>query len=177
MALFLPTAAVEKVTDITPKLLRRLKARAMILDVDNTLALHGSPEPFAGTVEWARDMEKAGIKVMIMSNNFKERVAPFAAKYGLPFLHFSLKPLPFAYWLAAKRMSVKRSEAVAVGDQVFTDVVGANLALMKSILLVPVGKEDSFSFWIRRKCEEPVRKKIREKGLWYRENEREHEEG
>ena len=46
MALFLPTVAVDKVTDITPELIRAMHARALILDVDNTLAIHGSPTPF-----------------------------------------------------------------------------------------------------------------------------------
>lgn len=160
MALFLPTAAVERVTDIRPDMIYAMKARAIILDVDNTLAVHGSPEPFAGTVEWVRSMERAGIRVVIMSNNFKRRVEPFAAKYRLPFLCFAMKPLPFSYWKAAEKMGVRRSGAVAVGDQIFTDVVGANLARMKSILLVPADEESTFSFWLRRKLEQPIRRRI-----------------
>ncbi|NLG93408.1 MAG: YqeG family HAD IIIA-type phosphatase [Clostridiales bacterium] len=157
MALFLPTAAVDKVLDITPELIRAMKARAIILDVDNTLAVHGSQEPFEGTIEWTRTMRENGIDIIIMSNNFKRRVAPFAAKYGLPFMYLSLKPLPLAYHRAIRRMGVKHSEVVVVGDQVFTDVIGANLSFMKSILLVPTGKEQSISFAIRRFLETPIR--------------------
>ena len=157
MALFLPTVAVENVTDITPELIVSMGARAIILDVDNTLATHGSPVPFAGSVEWAHAMRKAGIKVVIMSNNVKERVAPFAEKYELPFLCMALKPLPFAYWRAARFLGVPLREAVAVGDQVFTDILGANLAFMKSILLVPPDPESSLSFRVRRRLEVPIR--------------------
>lgn len=157
MALFLPTAAVDKVLDITPKLIHAMKARAIILDVDNTLAIHGSQEPFKGTIEWTRAMRENGIDIIIMSNNFKRRVAPFAAKYGLPFMYLSLKPLPLAYHRAKRKMGVKRSDIVVVGDQVFTDVIGANLSFMKSILLVPTGKEKSMSFAVRRFLETPVR--------------------
>ena len=164
MALLLPTVAVDKVTDITPKLIRAMNARAIILDVDNTLAIHGSQVPFEGTIEWTRKMLENGISIIIMSNNFKKRVEPFAAKYGLPFLSLSLKPLPVAYYRAIHQMGVKRKEVVVVGDQVFTDVIGSNLAFMKSILLVPTGKEKSFSFAIRRSMEKPIRYIIKATG-------------
>lgn len=165
MALFLPTAAVDKVTDITPELIYRMGGSALLLDVDNTLALHGSQIPFPGTVEWAGRIRAAGIQVIIMSNNFEKRVAPFAARYGLPFLSLSLKPLPLAYLRAIHRLGVKRSQAVTVGDQIFTDVFGANLARVKSVLLSPVEEESSFSFVVRRALERPIRRRIKKSGL------------
>jgi len=169
LALFLPTVAVNRVTDITPKLLHAMKANAIILDVDNTLAMHGSQEPFKGTVDWVRQMRSQNIKIIIVSNNFKKRVAPFAAKYELPFLYLSLKPCPPAYYRAIRKMGVRRTDAVVVGDQIFTDVIGANLSFMKSILLVPVGKEHSFSFFLRRGCEKPLRylMKVSKRGRKY----------
>ncbi|WP_169009134.1 YqeG family HAD IIIA-type phosphatase [Faecalispora jeddahensis] len=160
MSLFLPTAAVDRVTDITPEMIREMGASAIILDVDNTLATHGSPVPLVGTVEWAHAMRQAGLAVVIVSNNFKDRVAPFAEKYDLPFLCVAMKPLPFAYWRAARFLGVLRSQAVAVGDQVFTDVMGANVAGVKSILLRPSDPETSVSFRVRRRLEEPIRRKI-----------------
>lgn len=157
MALFLPTVAVDRVTDITPKLMQALKAKAIILDVDNTLAVHGSQEPFEGTIDWTWRMRSENIKVIIVSNNYKKRVAPFAAKYNLPFLSLSLKPLPLAYYRAIHKMGVGRKDVVVVGDQIFTDVIGANFSFMKSILLVPPVMEQSLSFRIRRGCEKPLR--------------------
>lgn len=161
MAFLLPTVAVDRVTDITPELIRAMKVNSIILDVDNTLAIHGSQDPFEGTVEWAQYMRSHNINIIIMSNNSKNRVAPFAAKYDLPFMYLSLKPIPVAYHLAARRMGVRRRDTVVVGDQIFTDVIGANLAFMKSILLVPVGGETSLSFAIRRGLEKPLRYLIR----------------
>ncbi len=157
MALLLPTAAVDRVTDITPRLLGAMKVNSIILDVDNTLAIHGSQEPFEGTIEWAHFMRSQHFNIIIMSNNSKKRVAPFAAKYGLPFMYLSLKPIPLAYHLAIRKMGVRHKDVVVVGDQIFTDVIGANLAFMKSILLVPAGGENSLSFTIRRGLEKPLR--------------------
>ena len=164
MTLFLPTAAVGKVTDITPELIRSMGASAILLDVDSTLAPHGSQTPFSGTVEWSHRMQDTGIKIIIMSNNFKKRVKPFAEKFNLPFISCSLKPFPSTYFRAISRLGVKRSDAVVVGDQIFTDILGANLARIKSILLVPRGEEDSLSYSVRRALEKPIRAKIAEPG-------------
>lgn len=160
MSLLIPTSALTKVTDITPEMLHELKIEAVLLDVDNTLALHGSQIPFPGTIEWSQKMRKAGFKIIIMSNNFSKRVRPFAAKYGLPFLSMSMKPLPRAYLRAAHRLGVSRGKAVVVGDQIFTDILGANLARMKSILLLPAAEENSITFRVRRRLEKPIRQKI-----------------
>ena len=147
-------------TDITPSLLHELKAEALLLDVDNTLALDGSQKPFCGTVEWSHKICSDGFKVMILSNNFSKRVEPFAEQYGLPYLSMAMKPLPVGYLRAASRLCVRRERTVVVGDQIFTDILGANLAGMKSILLVPVKEEDSLSFRVRRRLEQPIRRRI-----------------
>ena len=160
MSIFRPTAAVPCVLDITPELLAGIGASAVILDVDNTLSLHGSQVPFQGTVEWSHKIRKAGIAVLILSNNTKERVAPFAAQYGIPFLSRGMKPLPFGYWRCAKLLGQPCERTAVVGDQVFTDIFGANLSGMKSILLTPFEEEAFASFRIRRRLEKKIRKKI-----------------
>lgn len=159
MDLLMPTVLLKSVLDITPELLHSLGVTAVLLDVDNTLAGDGSQTPFEGTVEWTHHMREQGFQLIILSNNFKERVGPFAEKYGLPFLHFSMKPLPRAYLRAARKLGVLPRDAVVVGDQIFTDVIGANLCRMKSILLTPDKTEGSVSFRIRRLLEKPVRRR------------------
>ena len=159
LALFTPTCSLCRVTDVTPELLWGLNVKGLLLDVDNTLAFPDSQTPFPGTVEWSRHLREAGFSLAIMSNNSAGRVRPFAAKYGLPFCPRSMKPLPWAYLHAARRLGVDRRETAVAGDQVFTDILGANLAGMKSILLLPGRKEGSFSFRVRRILEKPIRLK------------------
>lgn len=170
MSLLLPTVSLARVTEITPELLRTMDVKALLLDVDNTLAFHGSQTPFAGTVEWSRRLRGAGIRMMILSNNFEERVRPFARQYGLPFLAMAMKPLPYAYRLAARRLGVAPRRTAAVGDQVFTDILGAHLARMKSILLLPGQKETSFGFRVRRWLEKPVRRKAERGAICEKKN-------
>lgn len=160
MSLFMPTVALPRVTDISIELLRSMGAEAVFLDVDNTLALHGSQKPFPGSVEWTHRVREAGFQILIMSNNLKSRVEPFAALFDLPFVCFAQKPFPLGVPYAKKKYGLKSEQVVVVGDQVFTDILGANWAGMKSILLEPENCEDSLSFRFRRALERPVRKRI-----------------
>lgn len=158
-SLFRPTALKEKVTDLSPDFLSGLKVRALLLDVDNTIASYTSHRPVPGAAEWARSMTEAGFRVIIVSNNYKKRVSAFAAEFGLDFISFALKPLPFGYLRAAARLQMKSSECAIVGDQIFTDVVGANLCGMKSVLLKPIEPENGVTFRARRYFEKGLREK------------------
>ena len=160
MALFRPTALKERVTDIAPEFIRELGCSALLLDVDNTLSTYTSHLPLPGAVEWVRRMESAGFKLIIISNNFKKRVRRFGAAFGLDTLSFAIKPLPIGYLRAVRRLGVRPGECVIIGDQIFTDVVGANLCGMKSVLLAPIEPEEGFTFKARRFFEKGLREKF-----------------
>ena len=96
MGLFRPTALKPGLADLSPELFRQLGVSAVLLDVDNTIASYTSHQPIPGAVEWARAMTQAGFRLIIVSNNFKKRVGPFAAKFGLDFISFACKPCPGA---------------------------------------------------------------------------------
>ena len=98
--------------------------------------------------------------MMIISNNFKERVSSFGAMFGLDTLSFAIKPLPVGYLRAARRLGVRCRECAVIGDQIFTDIIGANLCRMKSILLSPIEPEEGFTFKARRFLERGLRKKF-----------------
>jgi len=159
LALFKPTAMKKDVLEITPDFLKDLGVKAVLLDIDNTLASYKSHEPINGAVEWVKTIQNAGFKVIVVSNNFEKRVNPIAAKFGLPFITFAMKPLPFGYLRASKILGVKCRECAIIGDQIFTDVMGANLCSMKSVLLEPIEVETGFSYDIRRGLEKGMRKR------------------
>lgn len=161
-SLFRPTALQHRVTDLTPEYLRGMGVRALLLDVDNTIASYTSHQPIPGAVEWGRRMVEEGFRVLIVSNNFKKRVGPFAARFGLDFISFAMKPLPFGYLRARSRLGVKRRECAIIGDQIFTDVIGANLCGMRSVLLEPIEPEEGVTFRVRRFFERGLRRKYRE---------------
>lgn len=157
MSLFFPTLYRRRITDVTAEDLRRLGVKALLLDVDNTLTTHDAPDLTDGVKTWLADMQAAGFSLIIVSNNRAERVAPFAEKIGLPYYAHARKPLPFGFRAAAKQAGVHRKQCVVIGDQLFTDMLGANLAGMRSILLEPIQPETQQKFIVfKRKVEKPM---------------------
>ena len=116
----MPTVALPRVTDISIELLQSMGAKAIFLDVDNTLALHGSQEPFSGVVEWTHRVREAGFQILIMSNNLKSRVAPFAALFDLPFICFAQKPFPLGVPYAKKKYGLKSDQVIVIGCLLYT---------------------------------------------------------
>lgn len=150
MAIFRPTGTLHDLLELTPEMLARLGVRGIVLDVDNTMAAFRAQTPFPGVPEWTRRMREAGVQLVVVSNNYKKRVAPFAGKFGLPHISFALKPSPFGYLRAKRRMGLRARECAAVGDQIFTDTVGANLCGMRSVLLEPLAYDPALTVRLKR---------------------------
>lgn len=150
-----PTYYFDCVTDISLEFLNKHKIKAILLDLDNTLTTHNNPVPPKSTLEWLDKMKSAGIKMMIVSNNSAKRVEPFAKELGLPFVSRGMKPLTKGFSEAIKKLEVKKSEVCAVGDQIFTDILGANLKGIRSIFVFPIEPESGFLFKVKRVLEKP----------------------
>ncbi len=161
MPFFKPSVMMKKITDITPAMLQSMGVKALLLDVDNTLVSYAKHEPIAGAVEWTKQMENAGLKLVIVSNNYASRVGPFSQKFGLPYITFAMKPFPFGYLKASKLLGVPHKQCAIIGDQIFTDVIGANFCGMHSILLEPVEPEKGLLIEWRRAIEKKFRKKYK----------------
>ncbi len=141
MALFYPTVYRRRITDLTVTDLQRLGVQGILLDIDNTLTTHDNPELDTRVSAWLDAMRQAGFALTVVSNNRDERVRPFAEAIGLAYQARAAKPLPRGYRAAARSMGLAPRQCVAVGDQIFTDILGANLAGMKSVLLEPIEPE------------------------------------
>lgn len=150
MPLFYPTIVRKRITDVTTEDLRALGAKGILLDVDNTLTVHGSQEVSDAVQAWLKDREKDGFLLAVVSNNKEERVRPFAEKIGLSFVAKARKPLPSGFRRAAEAWQLSANDCVVIGDQIFTDIVGANLSGMPSVLLTPIAPEQK-EYFIRFK--------------------------
>lgn len=153
--LFRTTAAFKKTTDITPEFLKKNNIKGLILDLDNTLTTHDNPQPAEGVLDWLQLMKESGIKLMIVSNNHAPRVQPFADMLELSFVSEGKKPLTKGFTEAVKLMGLSKKEVAAVGDQIFTDVLGANLFGIKMLYVVPIEHEKTTFFKVKRKLEKP----------------------
>lgn len=157
--IFKPDIWLKNVLSIDEKFLADNNIDALILDLDNTLSMHGNPAAEQGIPEWLEKMKSLGVKMMVVSNNTEKRVAPLAAKLGLDFISWGGKPLTYGINRALKKLGTERSRTAVVGDQIFTDVMGGNFAKMKTILVEPFHLEKNILFRIKRVAEGAVFKR------------------
>ncbi len=154
--LFKPTYWMKSVLEIDAKFLREQNVRALVLDMDNTLSMHGSPVAEEGVMEWLEKMRRSGIKMRVVSNNIPSRVAPLATSMGLEYTANGAKPLAFGVLRAIKAMRVKPSQTLVVGDQIFTDVLAGNLWGIRTLLVEPFHLENTWTFRLKRRGESIV---------------------
>lgn len=108
--------------------------RGIIFDIDNTLVHHGD----SSTLEiddLFRRIQGIGLKTILLSNNDRERTERFIKNIDTPYICDADKPEPGNYLKAVKLLGIKKEEAVVVGDQIFTDILGANRSKLASILV------------------------------------------
>lgn len=156
MFIFKPTYVFDKIVDITPEFMKRKRIKGVILDLDNTLTTHNNPIVPQSSMEWINSMKAAGIKLMIVSNNKAPRVTPFAEQLGIDFVSEGKKPLTFGYNKAIKKMGLEKANVAAVGDQIFTDIMGSNLCGIRSFFVFPIEPETSLPFRLKRAVEKPL---------------------
>ena len=154
--IFKPHIWIKNVLSIDEAFLKEHGIDALILDLDNTLSMHGDPAAEQGIPEWLDEMRALGIKMVVVSNNTNRRVAPLARKLGLPFVANGAKPLTIGITRALKHLGTERSRTAVVGDQIFTDVMGGNFAGTKTILVEPFHIEKGILFKVKRAAESLV---------------------
>lgn len=135
MLSFLPNYIFEKITEISPVFLRERSVRLLLMDFDNTMLPYTTDEPKPELLKWIQELQKAGITLCIVSNSKKQRVPKFSEKYGVPCVTHAGKPGTKGIMEAMERFGANQSETALVGDQIFTDVLGANRGEITSIIV------------------------------------------
>lgn len=159
--LFRADYAFWRVTEITPEFLEKNNIKGLLLDIDNTLTTHDNPIPADGVLDWITLMKNSGIKLMLVSNNHSPRVKPFAKMLGLEFVCEGKKPLSSGFNRAQQRMGIPFSQLAVVGDQIFTDILGANLKRVRGIFVYPIEHEKTKFFKLKRWAEKPFLPELR----------------
>lgn len=157
--LIYPRTYIESVKEITIEFLKENNIKALILDIDNTILDFDKNIP-EGIKEWSEDLKKQGIKFCILSNsNKKEKVKMVAKKLDIPYFYFGTKPLKRGFKKAIKLLQEKNENIAAVGDQIFTDIIGANRCKLYSILVKPIAEKDLLITRIKRPIENIIIKR------------------
>lgn len=129
--------------------------RGIIYDIDNTLVEHGKPATQLSIELFAR-LRATGFKTCLISNNKKPRVEPFADAVGSQYVYNAKKPSPANYYKAMELMETTAATTLFVGDQIFTDVWGANRAGIRTYLVKPIDKHEEIQIILKRYLEKIV---------------------
>jgi hypothetical protein len=153
MGLLSPTRYVTGVCAVDLGALARDGKRALLLDRDNTLVPRDTKAMPPEVRAWCAEARGRGFKLCLVSNNWAKNVRPDAEAIGAALVGRAAKPLPFGIARALRLMGVRKGEAVLVGDQLFTDVLGGNLAGVQTILVVPQTTVDLAHTLVLRRLE------------------------
>lgn len=156
MPIIIPDRIFESYRNITPDFLLSEGVRALILDIDNTLIPYEEDVPTEELFRWFSSLRENGISVALVSNNRKKRLTVFNENLGFPGYANSCKPLPHNLFRAMKKMKAKRKETVMIGDQLFTDMLAARLAGIRSYIVSPIRDKKKFTVRLKRKLEAPL---------------------
>ena len=126
--------------------------RGVIFDIDNTLVPQGAPSDERSR-ELIYALKDIGYKVMLLSNNRKTRVDLFTEKVEVDSIPVAKKPLTTNYKKAMEQMGTNKENTFFVGDQLFSDVWGAKLTGIKSILVKPIDAKEEIQIVVKRKLE------------------------
>ncbi|MBQ4065370.1 MAG: YqeG family HAD IIIA-type phosphatase [Clostridia bacterium] len=152
---YYPSQYINSVFDIDFQKLYDMGYRGILFDVDNTLVHHGedSNERVDRLIDSVR---KIGFKVILLSDNSRARLERFVQNTNCPFIEEAGKPDPTNYLRAVKELGISKPEAICIGDQIFTDICGANRSCIDSILVHFVQVKEKEWIGLRRYLEKLI---------------------
>lgn len=152
---FYPGEYTDSAYEIDFEGLYRKGFRGIIFDIDNTLVPHGAPADERSKA-FIRKLRDLGYRVMLLSNNKEPRVKMFNDEVGAEYIHKAGKPSTGNYLKAMERMGTTKENTLFVGDQIFTDVWGANRAGIRTYLVKPIHPKEEIQIILKRYLEKIV---------------------
>ncbi len=150
-----PNECIKSTYDIPFEEYYKKGYRGILFDIDNTLVEHGAPSVERAEQLFER-LRRIGFDTCLISNNQEPRVAPFAEKVGSKYIFNAHKPSGKNYVKAMEKMGTTQKDTLFVGDQIFTDVFGANRAGIYSILVEPIHPKEEIQIVLKRYLEKIV---------------------
>ena len=122
--------------------LKKRGIEGILLDIDNTL-IDYTKELSTRVVQWVEKAKSQGFKVCILSNSNKmDKIIPIAEKLAIKYVSFAKKPAKSGYLKASALLDIDVKKLAMIGDQIFTDVLGANRLGMVSVYVEPINKKE-----------------------------------
>lgn len=142
----LPKAIYRNLPSLDVQELQRRGIRLLMLDFDNTIVPYTTDDPTEEMERWLREARDSGMQLCVVSNSKKPRVVEFCRKWDIPCITHARKPFSNGIRRCLVQFGVPTSEAALCGDQIYTDVLGANCAGVHSILVSAI---DNHNIWLK----------------------------
>ena len=142
----LPKMILPALTDVTPELLHSRDIKLLMLDFDNTIVPYTTSTPTDVMEIWLQSMTNSDIQLCVVSNSHKDRVKIFCARYGIPCITHANKPFSKGIRECLEKFHIDPKKCALVGDQIFTDTLGANTCGVTSILVSAI---DNHNIWLK----------------------------
>lgn len=147
---------VESVDELSAERLRAWDIHGIAVDLDNTIVPWYTSTLAPGVKEWVRMVGSLSIRMCLLTNNYGGHVSGVASELGIPIVRGALKPLPAAFTRCLRVLETDAAHALAVGDQLFTDVLGAKLVGMRAVYVQRVAGREFPTTRFMRMLESPV---------------------
>ena len=143
---FLPTMIADAITDISPSLLKARGIKLLMMDFDNTIVPYTTSVPTTAVADWLKAMQQDSVRLCVVSNSKRGRVKVFCDQYGLDCITHARKPFAKGIRQCLKRYGFRPEECALVGDQIYTDTLGANCQGVRSILVKAI---HNHNIWLK----------------------------
>lgn len=160
LKVFKPDLMIDSYLEFDAKKFAEMGYKVLLTDLDNTLVPFDVRVINQEVEDFIKKNKAQGIETIIFSNNNADRVNSFASNCTVSHYARALKPLKLRYKEIIKMHGYKASEVVCMGDQLLTDVAGANRMHMYSIYVKPIINRDGWSTKLNRKIERWIFKRM-----------------
>lgn len=142
----LPKIIVPALTDVGVDLLHSRGVQLLMLDFDNTIVPYTTSTPTQEMQAWLEAMTESDIQLCVVSNSHKDRVKIFCKAYGIPCITHANKPFSKGIQECLAKFGLQPQVCALVGDQIFTDTLGANCTGVTSILVKAI---NNHNIWLK----------------------------
>lgn len=142
----LPRYIARELPELSPQWLRQQGIRLLMLDFDNTIVPYTTDIPSKRMEDWIEMMLASDIQICVVSNSKRDRVKIFCEKFGIPCITHAKKPFSKGINACIARFEISKENCALVGDQIYTDTLGANCAGIRSILVTAI---DNHTIWLK----------------------------
>lgn len=165
--ILLPKMYKKDIYNINYKLLKEKGIKYLLFDIDNTLADSKMHEPTKETIKLFKDLQKQGFELILFTNALPFRANKFKNALNVECIPMARKPYKTNYLKLIKNKNIKPKEIACIGDQLYTDIKGANNCNLYSILVDKISNNEHLVTKLNRLKENKIYKNQLKRGEYY----------